>query len=171
MIRSVVVGIALLLPGPLWGQADSTARTDSLAAKRYQFTIDVGVLELGLAYGQRVAFGRLSLGAGVWVAWQPSETFDRSFFEPRGVELFARYQISRYAQAEVGPSFLRYAYADDCSRCTGSFLGVHGAALVGGHRFLFGPTIRYGRVTGGPDPAETGFVYGLQMRILFGWEQ
>jgi hypothetical protein len=163
-ILPVVASLSLLLPGPVLGQ--------SPIVKRNQFTVDLGPLELGLGYGERVGTSRLSLGGGVWAAWEPQvETFDGNFFEPRGLELFARYQISRSLQAEAGPSLLRYASGDDCSNCGATFLGLRVAAFAGGRRLLFGPAIRYGGVVWGSAPGGMGFVYGLQLRLFFDWDQ
>ena len=137
--------------------------------KRNQLTIDAGLLALGIGYAEGGG-GRSSVGVRLWAAWEAPATFDRPFFEPRGVEVFARYQVSRSVQAEAGPSFLRYADVDDCSTCNRTFLGVRGAALVG-RRLLFGPELRFGAVTGGSRPVEAGFVLGAQLRLLLDWEE
>ena len=169
---AAVASLSFLLPGPVLGQTDpGSPPASSGIVKRYQFTVDVGLLELGIAYGERLGAGPFSFGGGLWVAWEPAETFDRAFFEARGVELVVRYQPSRSIQAEVGPSFLRYATADDCSDCGATFIGLRVAAFAGGRRFLFGPAIRYGGVTGSSTPTETGFVFGLQLRLFLDWDQ
>lgn len=169
--RVLVTGAAIssILVGPILGQTTPGSPSSPLAIKRNQLTIDVGLLALGIGYaaGGR---GRSSVGVRLWAAWGAPTTFDRPFFEPRGVDVFARYQVSHSVQAEAGPSFLRYADGDDCSNCNRTFLGVRGAALAG-RRLLFGPEIRFGAVIGGSRPAETGFVLGAQLRLLLDWEE
>ena len=169
--RVLATGAAIwsALVGPIAGQSTPGSPSSSRAIKQNQLTIDVGLLALGIGYAEGIG-GRSSVGVRLWAAWEAPATFDRPFFDPRGVEVFARYQVTRTVQAEVGPSFLRYADADDCSNCTRTFLGVRGAALAG-RRLRFGPEIRFGAVTGGPRPAETGVVLGVQLRLLFDWDK
>ena len=57
-----------------------------------------------------------------------------------GGELFVRMRASGNTQLEIGPTLLRYRWADDCSECTGSLVGVHAAAMVGNGTFWLGPT-------------------------------
>lgn len=166
----LVASISFLLAGPVPAQGDPGRPYPPSAVKRYQFNIDIGLLEGGIGYAERLGAGPLSFGVGLWFAWEPAEAFDRRFFEARGVEPFVRYQARRGIQAELGPSFLRYATGDDCSDCTATFIGLRAAALAGGRRFLFGPAIRYGLVTGSSTPTEMGFVVGLQVRYFLAWE-
>jgi hypothetical protein len=89
--------------------------------------------------------------------------------EPVGAELFVRVRTSGATQVEIGPSLLRYRWADDCGECTGTFAGVHAAAMVGTGSFWLGPTARYGVVSGGPAGSESGFMWGIQGRLQFSW--
>jgi hypothetical protein len=86
-----------------------------------------------------------------------------------GAELFVRAHPSRAVQLELGPSLLRYHWADGCSECTGTFAGVRAAVMVGQGIFSLGPTVRLGRVTGDPTGNETGILWGIQARLLFSW--
>jgi hypothetical protein len=139
------------------------------AVRRNQFSVDVGVLQGGLSYARRLGQGPFSIGGGVWAAWEPWSTFEGDVWEPLGVELFVRAQPSRDVQLELGPSLLRYHWADDCSECTGTFAGVRAAAMVGRGIFALGPTLRLGRATGDPAGDELGLLFGIQGRLLFSW--
>jgi len=139
------------------------------AIRKNHFSVDVGVLQGGLSYARRLGQGPFSIGGGIWAAWEPWSTFESDVWEPLGMELFVRAHPSRDVQLEVGPSLLRYHWADDCSGCTGTFAGVHAAAMVGRGVFALGPTLRLGRVTGGPAGDEIGLLFGIQARLLFSW--
>jgi len=139
------------------------------AIRENHFSVDVGVLQGGLSYARRLGQGPFSIGGGIWAAWEPWSTFESNVSEPLGVELFVRAHPSRDVQLEVGPSLLRYHWADDCSACTGTFAGVHAAAMVGRGVFALGPTLRLGRVTGDPAGDEIGLLFGIQARLLFSW--
>ena len=133
-----------------------------------QFAFDVGVVQGGLSYARRVG-PKLSIGGAVWGAWEPWNSFESTFVEPLGVELFVRAHPSREVHLEVGPSLLRYASADDCSECTGTFTGIRAAAMVGTGIFSLGPAVRFGRITGGTSGSEMGVIWGIQARLLFAW--
>jgi hypothetical protein len=142
---------------------------DSKVPHRNQLAIDIGVLEAGVSYARRVARGPYSIGAGLRGAWEPWNSFEQSVFQPMGGELFVRVQASGATQLELGPTLLRYRWADDCSECTGTFAGVHAAAMIGTGSLLLGPTVRYGVLTGAPSGSEIGFMWGLRGRILISW--
>jgi hypothetical protein len=139
--------------------------------RKNHFSVDVGLLQGGVSYARRLGHGPFSIGGGVWGAWEPWSSFEGSVFEPLGAELFVRAQPSRAVQLELGPSLLRYRWADDCSECTGTFVGVRAAAMVGEGIFSLGPTVRLGRITGDPAGSETGILWGIQARLLFSWGQ
>jgi hypothetical protein len=141
------------------------------AIRKNHFSVDVGLLQGGLSYARRVGNGPFSIGGGVWGAWEPWSSFEGSVFEPLGAELFVRAHPSRAVHLELGPSLLRYRWADDCSECTGTFAGVRAAAMVGQGIFSLGPTVRLGRVTGHPEGGEMGILWGIQARLLFSWGQ
>jgi hypothetical protein len=147
----------------------TSAHSQDAGIRKNQFSVDVGPLQGGLSYARRVGQGPLSFGGGVWGAWDPWGSFEGSVFQPMGVELFVRAHPARAVQLELGPSLLRYHWADDCSACTGTFAGVHAAAMVGHKIFYVGPTVRLGRVTGNPGGDETGVLWGIQARLLVSW--
>lgn len=60
------------------------------AIRRNHFSVDVGLLQGGLAYARRVGHGPFSIGGGVWGAWEPWTSFEGSVFQPLGAELFVR---------------------------------------------------------------------------------
>jgi hypothetical protein len=145
------------------------ALAQSSVPNKNQFSLDIGVLQGGLSYARRLGQKNLSLGGGVWGAWEPWSTFESNVWEPLGVELFLRAHPSRDVHLEAGPSLLRYYWADDCSECTGTFVGIRAAAMAGQGIFSLGPTARVGRLTGAPGGNETGLLFGFQARLLFSW--
>ena len=147
-------------------QAGSPSATPPGRIGKHQLSVDIGPLEGGVAYAHRVA-NRLSVGGRFWAAWEPRNSFEANVFEPMGAELLLRYHPSAATQLELGPSLLRYQWADDCSECTGSFAGLHASAMVGAGVFSLGPTARFGVLSGSPSGSETGFLYGIQVRLLF----
>jgi hypothetical protein len=161
-IRCSSILLTLLLAGATAGPAQDAP------IRKNHFALDVGVLQGGLSYARRVS-PKLSIGGGVWGAWEPWNSFEGTFVEPIGVELFVRAHPSREVHLEVGPSILRYYSSDDCSECTSTFTGVRTAAMVGKGIFSLGPAVRLGRITGGASGSEMGVIWGIQARLLFGW--
>jgi hypothetical protein len=137
--------------------------------RKNQISLDVGPLEGGLSYARRLGQGVWSVGGGVWASWEPWNSFESSFFEARGLHLFLRARPSREVQLELGPSRLRYQWADDCSVCSGTFAGVRASAMVGRGVFALGPVVQVGRSTGSPTGAATGLLWGVQGRLLLSW--
>lgn len=145
------------------------AAAQDKAIRSNHFALDVGYLEGGLSYSRRIS-RKLSVGGGVWAAWEPWTTsFESNVLEPMGVELFVRAYPTPGVHLEAGPSVLRYYSADDCSECRDTFTGIRTAAMVGTGIFWLGPTARFGRITGGSSGSELGFIWGVQARLLFGW--
>jgi hypothetical protein len=103
----------------------------------------------------------------VWAAWEPWNTFEQNVLEPMGGELFVRFHPSDDVHLELGPSLLRYHWTDDCSECTGTFAGIHAAAMVGKGVFSLGPTAKFGVLSGGPSGNEAGMLWGFQGRLMF----
>jgi hypothetical protein len=161
-LRCSIVLSALLLASVGSGVAQDAA------IGRNTFALDVGVLQGGLSYARRVG-QKLSIGGGLWGAWEPWNSFESTFVEPLGVELFVRAHPSPGVHLEAGPSLLRYASADDCSECTATFTGIRAAAMVGKGIFSLGPAVRFGRITGGASGSEMGVIWGFQARLLFAW--
>src|SRR5688572_18666702 len=108
---------ALVLAGATPGVAQETA------IRKNHFSVDVGILQGGLSYARRVS-QKFSVGGGVWGAWEPWNSFESTFVEPLGVELFVRAHPSPEVHLEAGPSLLRYYSADDCSECANTFTGI-----------------------------------------------
>jgi hypothetical protein len=160
--------LLLLMGGALLASATPAPAQDG-ALRKNHFSVDVGVLQGGLSYARRVG-PKFSVGGGIWGAWEPSNSFQSTFVEPVGLELFVRMHPSRYAHLEAGPSILRYSSADDCSECTGTFTGIRAAAMVGKGVFSLGPAVRFGRITGGSSGSEMGVLWGIQARLMFGWD-
>ena len=153
-------GFAQGLPDPGSGPARG-------AIGKHHFALDVGWLEGGLSYAHRIGHGRYALGGRIWTAWEPWNSFEANVWEPIGGELFVRYHPSDEVQLELGPSLLRYLWADDCSGCSGTFVGAHTAAMVGKGILSVGPTGRCGVLNGAPSGGEVGILLGFQGRLRF----
>lgn len=138
-------------------------------AGRDQLSLAVGIVAGEVTYARRVGAGPLSVGAGVWGAWEPPNSFGRSIFEPLGIEVFARYRAAPWLHADVGPTLARYQWGDDCSDCSGTFTGVRSAVLVG-HGILFaGPELAAGWASDDRYGSELGVIWGAQVRVVIGW--
>jgi hypothetical protein len=136
---------------------------------RNQIAVEIGFLSAGLSYARRIGATPWSAGAGVWGAWEPPHTFDRSVLEPIGAVVFGRYRPAPWLHADVGLATARYLWADDCSECTGTFVGVRTAALIG-HRIVFvGPELSVGRVRDARHGSDLGAMWGAQVRLVRGW--
>ena len=158
------------LPLALWEERSDTGRS---IVNKNQIGIDLGVLlplPQFLSYVRRVNNTNLSIGGGVGFVWElNSHSFEGNIWEARHVVVFARYQFFQALQVDVGPTLLSYYYADDCSDCSGTFVGVHSAAMVG-HRFLFfGPCVRVGWADDRKYGSAFGAIWNLQARVVIPW--
>jgi hypothetical protein len=171
MIRTTAIGSVLLVMSTVSGfaQAGSPGSPESIrnAAGKHQFTVDIGVLEVGLSYARRISNGPFALGGRLSAAWEPWNTFEANVLEPMGGELFLRYHPNREVQLELGPSVLRYRWADDCAECSGTFAGAYASAMVGKGILSLGPTARFGVLAGAPSGHEAGILWGFQGRLRF----
>jgi hypothetical protein len=138
-------------------------------ASRNQVTLEIGILAAGLSYARRLGETPWSVGGGVWGAWEPPNSFDRSIFEPVGVEVFGRYRAAPWFHADVGPTIARYQWADDCPDCSGTFAGVRAAALVGHGIFFVGPEVAAGWASDDRFGSQLGVLLGAQARVVIGW--
>ncbi|MBD0319505.1 MAG: hypothetical protein ICV87_04175 [Gemmatimonadetes bacterium] len=139
------------------------------SAPRNELSAGAGILTGELTYARRLGSSPVSVGAGVWGAWEPPHTFDRDVLEPLGATLFARLRPAPWARADVGLTAARYLRADDCSECTGTFAGMRAVALVG-HRWLFvGPEVAFGTAHDERHGSAFGAIWGLQARLVLGW--
>jgi hypothetical protein len=158
-----------LLPGrPLVAaQAQATRAVGS----RNQIAVELGVLTAGLSYARRLGATPLSLGVGVWGAWEPPNTFDRNVWEPLGIHVFGRYRPTPRLHTDIGVAAARYVWADDCSGCSGTFVGLR-SALLAGYRFMFiGPELSVGRASDDQHGSDFGVIWGAQVRFILGWER
>jgi hypothetical protein len=148
----------------------SAARADAQSIPpRDEISVGAGILTGELAYARRLGSSPVSVGAGVWGAWEPPTTFDRDVLEPLGATVFARLRPAPWAHADIGLTAARYLRTDDCSECTGTFAGVRAVALVG-HRWLFiGPEAAVGTARDERNGSDFGAIWGVQARLVFGW--
>ena len=160
---SLLLVALTLMPGV------ASAQDRGAIGERHQVSVDVGVYALGLSYARRIRSSDWSAGAGVWGAWEPPHSWERSVFEPIGFFVFGRYRPAAWVHADVGATAARYLWTDDCSDCTGSFVGARGLLLVG-HRFVFlGPDLSLGVASDERNGSEFGAIWGVQLRLAFGW--
>jgi hypothetical protein len=141
----------------------------SAQAGRNRLALEVGTLSGGVSYARRIGDSPVSVGAGAWGAWEPPNSFDRNVWEPLGLTVFGRYRPASWLHADVGFAGARYLWADNCSECTGTFLGVRSVALVGYRWFFVGPELSVGSVSDDRHGSDCGAIWGVQARTLLVW--
>jgi hypothetical protein len=140
----------------------------SIAERSGEVALDIGWFSGMISYAREVA-DPLSIGIGLWGAWEPPNSFDRNVWEPIGVAVFGRYRWTPWFHADLGIAAARYLWADDCSECAGVFAGVRSAAFVG-HRFVFaGPDISFGVAHDDRHGSDLGAMLGGQIRVVLRW--
>ena len=140
--------------------------------KKNQVALDVrGRLIHSLSYARRVGDTSLSFGGGLGFGWELNRhTFERNIWEASHIEIFARFQPFQGLQLDFGPTLLGYIWTDDCSECTGTFVGFYFSAVIG-HKFIFGgPWFRIGFANDSRHGSEFGAILGLQARLVLSWE-
>jgi hypothetical protein len=159
-----------LLPALVALSPRAGAAQEPLAA-RNQVALEVGILSAGVSYARRVEAMPISIGVGAWGAWEPANSFDRNLWEPLGLVAFARHWPNRWLQVDLGLTAARYLWADDCSECTGTFVGVRSVALFGRPLLSVGPELSAGRASDDRNGADLGVIWGVQARATFGWDR
>lgn len=151
--------------------SDLCAQRSSVAdlGSRNQVVLEIGPLSGGLSYARRVARTRLSIGAGLWGAFEPPHTFDRNVFEPIGGLVFTRLRLSPWLHGDLGPAILNYYWADDCDECTGTFVGLRLAGRIGSRLLFLGPDAWVGSVRDAQNGSDFGAMIHLQIRLVIGW--
>ena len=136
-----------------------------------QMALDVGGLLIhSLSYARRVGDTNLSVGGGLGFASAlNSHTFLRNIFYPFHAVVFGRYQPSQVLQLDFGPTLLWYSWTDDCPECTGTFVGLHLAAVAGYKNVFVGPWLRIGLASYRRHWSEFGAIWGLQVRLFRPW--
>ena len=170
MLRlSVACMACALVAGPLSAQqSPGGIGRDPPRSAAGKFAIDVGILDGGVSYATRLGASKFRAGLGLWGAWEPAASVEQLVVEPIGGVLFLRYQPSSYLMADLGPTAMTYRTSDDCSTCSGSFLGVRSTVLVG-YRFVFlGPELAAGSFRSRGRSSEFGIMYGAQLRFVIG---
>ncbi|MFL5383496.1 MAG: hypothetical protein ACJ8GN_13340 [Longimicrobiaceae bacterium] len=162
MKRLLAFSTVLLALAPSPGRAQATAARD-------QLSLGVGIVAGEIDYARRIGAGPLSVGAGVWGAWEPPHSFGHSVFEPLGIEVFGRYRAAPWLHVDAGPTLARYHSADDCPDCSGTFAGARTVLLVGQDFLFVGPELAAGWASDGPNDPEFGVIWGAQVRLVLGW--
>ncbi|MFQ5652596.1 MAG: hypothetical protein ACE5IY_21900 [bacterium] len=143
----------------------------STKVNKNQFALDVGgLLNHSISYARRVGDTNLSVGVGLGFGWElNSHSFERDIWNAGHIVVFGRYQLSNTLQVDLGPTLLGYVWADDCSECTDTFVGLQLVALAG-YRFVFiGPWVRTGFADDRKHGSEFGTIWGLQARLALSW--
>lgn len=148
----------------------ASAATQSDNRRSNQIAIDAGLLSLGLTYSRRLPATAWSIGAGLWGAWEPPSTFGQNVWEPIGIVLLSRYNPRSWLHTDLGFTAARYLWADDCSECTGTLLGVRAEAYAGRGIFFLGPQLLIGHASSDRHGSELGLILGGHLRVLVGWE-
>lgn len=157
---AAALAAALLLPGAASAQA---------AAPRHEVALEAGFLSAGLSYARGLAGTPLSVGAGVWGAWEPPSTFDRNVWEPLGATVFGRYRAAPWLHADLGLTAARYLWADDCGECSGTFAGLRLVTLLGYRALSAGPEITAGWASDDRNGSAFGVLWGGQLRLSLRW--
>ena len=164
MVRTTAALVLALLAAPEIASSQRVARA-------HQVAVEAGIVSLGVSYARRVGETPLSLGGGVWGSWEPAGSFERNVWEPITASLFARYAASRWVRADLGATAGRFLYADDCSECSGTLVGLRSDLYVG-HRWLsIGPWATLALASDARDGSEAGVLWGVQARTIIGWDQ
>jgi hypothetical protein len=169
LVRAQALTVLLLLAGAAPGLGQDDPGFGRARIRANEITVDIGVLQGGLTYAHRIGRGPLSIGGGVWAAYEPWSSFEENVYDVAGGVLLLRLHAHEMAHLEIGPTILRYSREDDCSGCGATFLGGHGAVMFGKGTFWIGPTARVGRLSGGADDGQVGILWGVQGRLLFSW--
>jgi hypothetical protein len=148
---------------------DAQTAPPAAVPARNQLAVEAGYVSAGLSFARAIGAAPISLGAGVWGSWEPPTSFDKNVWEPIGVTLFARYAPLSWLHADMGVTAARYLWADDCSECSGTFVGLRSSLMIG-HRFVFiGPDVALGRASDDRFGSEWGALLGGQLRLVLGW--
>ena len=134
--------------------------------RAHQLTVDAGVLSAGISYARQVDNSPWSMGAGLWGAWEPPNSFDRNVWEPLGATVFVRRWPTRWLHTDVGATAARYLWADDCSECSGTFVGLTSSVRVGSRVVSIGPDVSLGRASDDVNGAAWGVIWGAQARVI-----
>jgi hypothetical protein len=166
-MRNFALLLSVLLPALLpWAAAAQGAKP---LAPRNQFALGVGIYSGEISYARRLGESPLSVGAGLWGAWEPPNSFNRNVWEPLGLAVFGRLRPLSWLHSDVGLAGARYLWADDCSECSGTFVGVRSAVLAGCRILAIGPEVALGRVSDERYGADFGAMWGVQARLMLGW--
>ncbi len=170
----------LLVPLPILTFSLSAQEQESVepatrvetSTPRNQIALDGGsLLAFSLSYARRVKDTDFSVGGGLGFAWELNmHTFGRAHvWSVVHLEGFVRYQVLQALMVDLGVTAMKYYWADDCSDCTGTFLGLHSAAMVG-YRFVFiGVNARLGWKSDERHGSEFGVILSPQVRIVIPW--
>ncbi|HLL85557.1 MAG TPA: hypothetical protein VK420_22990 [Longimicrobium sp.] len=166
-MNSLRLVLTLLVLAPTAARAQEAAPAHSPG--RNEVALEAGIVSGGLSYARRIGDTPLSVGAGVWGAWEPANSFDRNVWEPLGLTVFGRYRPAPWLLTDVGISGARYLFADDCGECTGTFVGLRSVALVGRRWVFVGPELSLGSVSDDRNGSDLGAMWGVQGRVVLGW--
>jgi hypothetical protein len=148
---------------------EETEATQRTFVNKNQISLDV-LLTHFLFYVRRVGNTNLSIGGGLGFAWElNSHSFERNIWEAGHIVVFGRYQFSQVLQVDIGPTLLNYYWTDDCSECSGTFLGLHTAVMIGYRSVFIGPCLRLGWADDRKYGSEFGTIWSFQARFVVSW--
>jgi hypothetical protein len=172
IVLIVLVGVSVVcIAQETETQSDVGLSTPSSShpIKKDVLAINLGPLAADLWYGRRISDTAIRLGAGLWGMWEAPTSFNRNIWNVGGIRLFISYELSRWFHVEAGPSLLRYSWADDCSSCSGTFVGIEGGAFVG-YRWIFvGTALHYGVASDDRHGSGSGLIVAPWLRLAIGW--
>jgi len=127
-------------------------------------------LDFTIAYARQVADSRFAFGGAIGFAWEMNNhNLDRNVWEAGHVEMFGRYHISESFVIEAGPTVMTYSWTDDCSSCTGSFVGLRSGVFFGYRFFFIGYTARLGTARDDQNGSGFGVIHTPEVRFVISW--
>jgi hypothetical protein len=163
------LGLALALLSGFAPLGSAGAQTAMRPEPANQLGIELGFLSAQVSYAHRLGDSPVLLGAGAWGAWEPVSSFDRNIFEPMGATVFARLEPAPWVHLDAGPILARYDYADDCSDCEGSFVGLRGGVFFGSRTLYVGPEVAVGSANDDLHGRDTGVIADVRAGVRLRW--
>ena len=171
-----------LLSNQLLSEANSDFSTSTLSLNdsitkpasspyKYQLALDIlNTYSFSINYAGRIPDSKISVGAELGFAFEyNSHSYDRNIWEAGSFVGFARYSFSHVVHMDLGLAAMLYYYADDCSDCTGTFIGIHSALQLGYKYFYFGPKIKVGWASDDRNETAFGIICNFQLRLVLPW--
>jgi hypothetical protein len=147
----------------------SAARASAQASPpRNEISVGAGILTAELAYARRLGSSPVSVGAGVWGAWEPPTTFGRDVLEPLGATVFARLRRARGPRRRRPHRrrYLRTTTARSARARSRACAPLRWWAIAGSSS---APRVAVGTARDERNGSDFGAIWGVQARLVLGW--